>query len=85
MCLTDTPNYRGLVKWYDRGLQNLWWEFDSLIPCIWKLAKPLKMEGCELFSFYQFKKVIKKVINNVLVAFFDTLKNTYDTKKVIFI
>ena len=24
---------RGLVKWYDRGLQNLWWEFDSLIPC----------------------------------------------------
>jgi hypothetical protein len=28
----DTP-YRGLVKWYDRGLQNLWWEFDSLIPC----------------------------------------------------
>ena len=25
--------YRGLVKWYDRGLQNLWWGFDSLIPC----------------------------------------------------
>ena len=25
--------YRGLVKWYDRGLQNLWREFDSLIPC----------------------------------------------------
>ncbi len=25
--------HRGLVKWYDRGLQNLWWEFDSLIPC----------------------------------------------------
>ena len=24
---------RGLVKWYDKGLQNLWWEFDSLIPC----------------------------------------------------
>ena len=22
-----------MVKWYDRGLQNLWWEFDSLIPC----------------------------------------------------
>ena len=44
-----------------------------------------KMEGCEHFSFYQFKKVIKKVINNVLIAFFDTLKDTYDTKKVIFI
>ena len=34
--------YRGLVKWYDRGLQNLWWEFDSLIPCTlgaWKSIK----------------------------------------------
>ena len=33
---------RGLVKWYDRGLQNLWWEFDSLIPCTlgaWKSIK----------------------------------------------
>ena len=49
------------------------------------LAKPLKMEGCELFLFCQFNKVIKKVINNVLIAFFDTLKDTYDTKKVIFI
>ena len=29
----NEPQYRGLVKWYDRGLQNLWWEFDSLIPC----------------------------------------------------
>ena len=23
MCIRDS----------DRGLQNLWWEFDSLIPC----------------------------------------------------
>jgi hypothetical protein len=23
-----------LVKWYDRSLQNFWWEFDSLIPCL---------------------------------------------------
>ena len=38
-----------------------------------------------LIYSYQFKKVIKKVINNVLIAFFDTLKDTYDTKKVIFI
>ena len=49
------------------------------------MRKAFKMEGCEHFSFYQFKKVIKKVINNVLIAFFDTLKDTYDTKKVIFI
>ena len=36
---------RGLVKWYDRGLQNLWWEFDSLIPCTlgaWKLLKGIQ-------------------------------------------
>ena len=38
-----------------------------------------------LIYSYQFKKVIKKVINNVLIAFFNTLKDTYDTKKVIFI
>ena len=29
---------RGLVKWYDRSLQNFWWEFDSLIPCYKKTA-----------------------------------------------
>ena len=29
----ETVIYRGLVKWYDRSLQNFWWEFDSLIPC----------------------------------------------------
>ena len=34
MCgFEGTNSYRGLVKWYDRGLQNLWREFDSLIPC----------------------------------------------------
>jgi len=43
------------------------------------------MEGCEHFSFYQFKKVIKKAINTLLIAFLITLKDTYDTKKVIFI
>lgn len=31
--------YRGLVKWYDRGLQNLWREFDSLIPCSYERAE----------------------------------------------
>ena len=25
--------HRGLVKWYNNGLQNHCWEFDSLIPC----------------------------------------------------
>ena len=50
MCLADTPNYRGLVKWYDRGLQNLWWEFDSLIPCN-EMRKAFKMEGCGYFFF----------------------------------
>ena len=32
----NKTEYRGLVKWYDRGLQNLWREFDSLIPCLKK-------------------------------------------------
>ena len=41
---------RGLVKWYDRGLQNLWWEFDSLIPCN-EMRKAFKMEGCGYFFF----------------------------------
>ena len=26
-------SFRGLVKWYNNGLQNHCWEFDSLIPC----------------------------------------------------
>ena len=30
----NTFPYRGVVKWYHRGLQNLWWEFDSLHPCL---------------------------------------------------
>ena len=38
---------RGLVKWYDRGLQNLWWEFDSLIPC-----KPRKVRISRLFEVF---------------------------------
>ncbi len=25
--------YRGIVKWYNGGLQNRGWEFDSLCPC----------------------------------------------------
>ena len=40
--------YRGLVKWYDRGLQNLWWEFDSLIPCL-KRLELLDVEHSGLF------------------------------------
>ena len=28
-----TNIFRGLVKWYNNGLQNHCWEFDSLIPC----------------------------------------------------
>ena len=40
--------YRGLVKWYDRGLQNLWWEFDSLIPCLEEALN----ESSRLFLIY---------------------------------
>ena len=41
--------YRGLVKWYDRGLQNLWREFDSLIPCS---RKPRSLEFTGLGGLY---------------------------------
>ena len=30
---------RGLVKWYNNGLQNHCWEFDSLIPCHYEFLK----------------------------------------------
>lgn len=40
---------RGLVKWYDRGLQNLWREFDSLIPCCQRLLKPGVAHGLSGF------------------------------------
>ena len=48
----NKTEYRGLVKWYDRGLQNLWREFDSLIPC-WLngLAKPINTGFVRLFYF----------------------------------
>ena len=43
--------HRGLVKWYDRGLQNLWWEFDSLVPCFREAQKCL-MHGISEHFFY---------------------------------
>ena len=42
--------YRGLVKWYDRGLQNLWREFDSLIPCSLRI---LKLRLSDSFCFIE--------------------------------
>ena len=48
-------------------------------------SQSLENGGLRALLFLPIKKVIKKVINNVLIAFFDTLKDTYDTKKVIFI
>ena len=44
--------YRGLVKWYDRGLQNLWWEFDSLIPCFLIDLNACRCKYFGLFLFY---------------------------------
>lgn len=78
----------GIKKRHSEGFKLLLGKIGKIRfshPLYLKARKALKMEGCEHFSFYQFKKVIKKVINNVLIAFFDTLKDTYGTKKVIFI
>ena len=52
--------YRGLVKWYDRGLQNLWWEFDSLIPCYDRKLESLVKS--RFFSFF----VLSENINTKL-------------------
>ena len=50
-CDKKSNIHRGLVKWYDRGLQNLWWEFDSLIPCSLKTPKQV------FFLSFVFQKV----------------------------
>lgn len=46
-----------MVKWYDRGLQNLWWEFDSLIPCS---KKPEMLKGISVSGFFSNTNQIKK-------------------------
>ena len=67
--------YRGLVKWYDRGLQNLWWEFDSLIPCYDRKLESLVKS--RFFSFF----VLSENINTKLdgrnrVCYIDFIKKT---------
>ena len=52
--------YRGLVKWYDRGLQNLWWGFDSLIPCSNETRNFEKSKFAGLFFVYDNKKFAKR-------------------------
>ena len=47
--------YRGLVKWYDRSLQNFWWGFDSLIPCFLKTLESLE-KGFRTFFILQKQK-----------------------------
>ena len=44
--------HRGLVKWYNNGLQNHCWEFDSLIPC--------HLEICS--SYAMLELIYKKLI-----------------------
>ena len=49
-----------MVKWYDRGLQNLWWEFDSLIPCSIRALKQLILLGFKaLFILFVSKRNTK--------------------------
>ena len=51
--------FRGLVKWYDRGLQNLWWEFDSLIPCLSESAVSLVFPGLAAFFCLPLKIILE--------------------------
>ena len=58
--------HRGLVKWYDRGLQNLWWEFDSLIPCSQKVLESLVFTGFRALSFFCHSKAcLKKALEQL--------------------
>ena len=72
--------YRGLVKWYDRGLQNLWWEFDSLIPCCDRKLESLVKS--RFFSFF----VLSENINTKLdgrnrVCYIDFIKITVHNER----
>ena len=66
--------YRGLVKWYDRGLQNLWREFDSLIPCSMKDWNACKIRRSGLFRFLQKTKGTEKEqarISNIFYTYYN--------------
>ena len=56
---------RGLVKWYDRGLQNLWWEFDSLIPCDSKRLETTVFAGIQAFFYATFKVFYSNVFTRL--------------------
>ena len=76
----NTTEYRGLVKWYDRGLQNLWWEFDSLIPCYDRKLESLVKS--RFFSFF----VLSENINTKLdgrnrVCYIDFIKITVHNER----
>lgn len=59
-----------MVKWYDRGLQNLWREFDSLIPCFVvyvRMLASLDFKGLAgIFVFLVFV-VLKNFIKNLII------------------
>lgn len=51
-----------MVKWYDRGLQNLWREFDSLIPCLKSLGNGVEPLFFKAFVFIKMQKVIERTL-----------------------
>ena len=54
------PLDRGVVKWYHRGLQNLWWEFDSLhlVIILYKLEDSFAL-GDNVKAFILIKYLMK--------------------------
>ena len=67
----ETVIYRGLVKWYDRSLQNFWWEFDSLIPCYKNTVSKygvffvLCSISCCIFYIYKNKMNYSRLMNEL--------------------
>ena len=70
VCIIATETkHRGLVKWYDRGLQNLWWEFDSLIPCS-STSRKASNQSFPAFCFIQFIKKWEEIHHCDFFPFF---------------
>ena len=66
----------------DRGLQNLWWEFDSLIPCLLESAINLGFPRVmALFSLYLYRKSFINtywyIFNEIILLHLIILKHIY--------
>ena len=73
-------SYRGLVKWYNNGLQNHCWEFDSLIPCHLKYLNTivhlhkLGTQCIKFFYYNEINKLLERIVTRLFALFFKKQK-----------